>query len=149
MTSIEKKIFDKYSFLKVCEYCRILEKIYYTQAVTRLKENYRLFNKEESLEGYSDEYRKRLEQSIENTIYILRGLNIQPFNIVLTRRASVQLEYEIFNSYLEIEVFSGEINCLVLFDRYNYSTFQKINLSIFESYKLLDLIDKFFYRKYI
>ena len=148
MTNIGKELYDKYSFLKVCEYCRILERIYYTQAVMRLEENYRLFNEEEDCNEYSDDYKTRLDQSIENTIYILKGLNIQPFNIVLTGRASVQLEYEMYNSYLEIEIFPKEIKYLISFDRYNYSTFQKASLSIFESYKLLDLIDNFFHRKY-
>lgn len=139
-----RDVYNKYPFLKICEYCRILSKIYYSQAVAKLEENYRLFNEEES-EEHSGDYRDRLEKSIANTKYILQGLNIQPFNLVLTERASVQLEYEMFNFYLELEVFPEEIKCLASSDRYNYSSYQKINLSIYESHRLSDILDNFFY----
>ena len=146
---ISRELWDKYPFLRLCEFYRYLERVHYNRSISRLYEIID-FIKEVNLTDneFNKEYMGRLIQSVESSKYVLKLLNIQPFNIVFTEMATIQLEYELFdNSYLELEIYSEYITYLFLPKRFNYKVFKKEKLDIFEGYKLFEILNNFFYNK--
>ena len=146
---ISRELWDKYPFLRVCEFYRYLEKVHYNRSISRLYEIYN-FIKEVNLTDneFNKEYMGRLIQSVESSEYVLKLLNIQPFNMVFTGMATIQLEYELSdNSYLELEIYPDYITYLFLPERFNYKIFKKEKLDIFEGYKLFEILNNFFYNK--
>ena len=146
---ISRELWDKYPFLRVCEFYRYLEKVHYNRSISRLYEIYN-FIKEVNLTDneFNKEYMGRLIQSVESSEYVLKLLNIQPFNMVFTGMATIQLEYELSdNSYLELEIYPDYITYLFLPKRFNYKIFKKEKLDIFEGYKLFEILNNFFYNK--
>lgn len=144
MIGLSEELFNKYSFLRICEYYKLLSRIYYNQSLIKLGKNYQLFIKDENC---NEDYKIRLNQSMELSKYILFQLDVQPNNIGLTGRASIQLEYEINSSYFEIEIYSDKIISIILPNRSNYQNFYKLELTIFEISKLFVLLENFFYKK--
>ena len=130
-----ENITDKYPFIKLCNYYRLMSKIHYFKFITLLKEYYNQVTGDCNDNDYLD----RLKKSIESTEYLLSILSIKPNHLALTECASVQLEYEKGSLYLEIEVFSELIKFVVI-DRDNYSLIKRIELSLFEVYKLENMI---------